>query len=324
MPTGALPPLSVAYAAGTPDQALADPGVLAVLGFGGGQRSDDPRFIDVGLSAAGAPPVCEVWRGRAAVQTGRRGALRWSDDGDYGFFAIEVDEAQAGGIAAAAASAYRQIADFLPGSATPHVLRFWNYLDAINAGAGDDERYRLFCSGRADAMNGRFGPVYPAATAIGRQDGVRTLQVYGLAARAPGTVIENPRQVSAWRYPRQYGPTAPTFARGMLSPAAQLLISGTAAVVGHASQHDADLAAQLDETLANLASLHVAAGPADPALPAAASWLKAYVRDPRDAAIVDATLRARLPGLGGLLVLGGDICRSELLVEIDGIASGIR
>jgi chorismate lyase/3-hydroxybenzoate synthase len=30
-------------------------------------------------------------------------------------------------------------------------------------------------------------------------------------------------------------------------------------------------------------------------------------------------LHARLPGLGGLLLLGGDICRGELLVEVDGV-----
>ena len=79
----------------------------------------------------------------------------------------------------------------------PHFLRLWNYLVAINAGDGDAERYRLFCQGRARGMAEGGLSQYPAASAIGRQDGVRVLQVYGLAARHHGTAVENPRQVSA-------------------------------------------------------------------------------------------------------------------------------
>jgi hypothetical protein len=58
----------------------------------------------------------------------------------------------------------------------------------------------------------------PAATCIGRFDGVRRLQVYWLAAREAGLPLENPRQVSAFRYPRQYGPQSPSFSRALLPP----------------------------------------------------------------------------------------------------------
>ena len=292
--------------------------VLAVIGFGGsGPPSPDPRVLRVGLEPL-AQPVLEVWRGQMPVRSGRDGELRWSSDGEHLYFAIELDEAACGGIDAAAEQAYACIGTFLAVSEAPHVLRLWNYLDAINVGDGDDERYRRFCDGRARGMEAHVPTRYPAATAIGRHDGVRTLQIYGLAARHPGSPVENPRQVSAWRYPRQYGPTAPTFARGMRSGVDQLLISGTAAVVGHASRHAGDLDAQLDETLANLDSLLQQAGSSVGAI-GARSLLKAYVRHEADAAHVADVLHARLPRLGGLLLLGGDICRGELLVEVDGV-----
>jgi chorismate lyase/3-hydroxybenzoate synthase len=128
--------------------------------------------------------------------------------------------------------------------------------------------------------------------------------------------VENPRQVSAWRYPRQYGRTAPSFARAMILPARDALaISGTAAVVGHASAHQDDLDAQLEETLTNLEALLASAGMAagfDTHSP-----LKTYVRHAADAPRVRAFLQRRLPGVP-VLLLHGDICRSELLVEIDG------
>jgi chorismate lyase/3-hydroxybenzoate synthase len=314
------PPLSIGYEQAALAALLCADDVLAVIGFGGSAPlSDDPRVLRVGLEPL-AQSVLEVWRGRAPVRSGRDGELRWSSDGEHLYFAIELDEAICGGIDAAAEHAYARIGTFLAASEAPHVLRLWNYLDAINLGGGDDERYRRFCDGRARGMEAHVPTRYPAATAIGRHDGVRTLQIYGLAAREPGTPVENPRQVSAWRYPRQYGPTAPTFARGMRSGIDQLLISGTAAVVGHASRHAGDLDAQLDETLANLDSLLQQAGSSAAAL-GAQSLLKAYVRNEADAAHVAEVLHARLPGIGGLLLLGGDICRGELLVEVDGVHS---
>ena len=166
--------------------------------------------------------------------------------------------------------------------------------------------------------------VLPAATAIGSRDGRRVLQVYWLAAREPGTPLENPRQTQAWRYPRQYGPQAPGFARAMLpaDAAMPLLLSGTAAVVGHASQHGDSLAAQLDETLANLDSLLATARARRAALAAhfgPDSRLKVYVRDADALPQVAALLESRLPAQVPRIVLHGQVCRRELAVEIDGI-----
>lgn len=319
-----LPPLRVSYEHARVAQVLAQPDVLAVLGFdAGGVAVDDARFVRIGLSPIGDAPL-EVWRTSAPKRSGFDGDVRWASDGSYLFFAIEVDEQAAGGLDLAAERAYRDIAGLLSrqhlaGGVRAQVLRLWNYLDAINDGIGDEERYRQFCSGRARGIGDMAGTGFSAATAIGRRDGVRVLQVYGLAARIAGIAVENPRQLSAWRYPREYGPTAPTFARATRTAADQLLVSGTAAVVGHASQHVGDTLAQIDETLINLDHLFEAAGAECAQGGASTMLLKAYVRDTGDAAVVDACIRARHPALGGLLLLAGDICRRELRVEVDGI-----
>ena len=322
LPAASVAPLTVRYERTAPERLLGADDVLAVIGFGRDAPAvDDPRWLRVGLeplATTAASDMLEVWRGVAPVRHGRHGELAWSSDGEHLYFSIEVDEAAHGGVEGAAEHAYAQLCAFVASSDAPHLLRLWNYLDAINLGDGDDERYRRFCAGRARGMDAHAPARYPAATAIGRHDGVRCLQVYGLAARHAGTPVENPRQVSAWRYPREYGPTAPTFARGMRTASAELLISGTAAVVGHASRHAGDLEAQLGETIANLESLALEAGARAPGLDGH-SIMKAYVRHDADAAQVAATLKARLPALGGLLLLAGDICRRELLVEVDGV-----
>jgi chorismate lyase/3-hydroxybenzoate synthase len=320
-PSATLPPLAIGYSSEPASTLLARADVLAVIGFGGAVRdSGDPRALLVGLEIVGAPRL-EVWRATAPVRSGTEGAVRWSTDGDYGFFAIEIREPDGEDITGAAERAYRELIPAVHASATPHVLRVWNYFDAINLGDGDTERYRRFCIGRARGMNGFGHDRYPAATAIGRHDGERVLQVYALASRIEGDPVENPRQTNAWRYPREYGPTPPTFARGMTTPAGQLLISGTAAVVGAASRHRDDVAAQLDETLANIASLIRTAGGNHGDAVGGRRFLKAYVRDRDAAALVQTRLHDALPELADLLVLHGDICRRELLVEIDGLCA---
>lgn len=319
-----LPPLGASYVRGTVAGLLAEPDVLAVIGFGRqAPDTDDPRFLRVGLEPVGEE-LLEVWRGSAPVRSGRDGALRWSMDVDYLYFAIEVDEADSDGIDGAAENAYAAICRFVGRhrfdcGAKGHILRLWNYMDAINEGEGDDERYRHFCSGRARGISPAARNGYSAATAIGRRDGVRVLQVYGLAARVDGVAVENPRQVSAWAYPREYGPVAPTFARATRTPAEQLLVSGTAAVVGHRSQHVGDTLAQLDETLLNLDSLLAAAGPRIAARGLPATLLKIYLRDAGEAAAVEQAIRRRHPDVAAMLILLSDICRRDLRIEIDGI-----
>ena len=311
-----------------PQALLGMPETLAVFGFGAlapsSAASAAPRYLHVPLSPlreAAAP--YEVWRSAGPVATGREGAIRYSHDGALMFGVLEWEEPD-GGILHASAHAYAALVAFWRDSDYPHLLRIWNYFDAITLGEGDSERYRQFCVGRVQGLGDVDTRTLPAATAIGSRDGRRVLQVYWLAAREPGLPLENPRQVSAYRYPREYGPQSPTFARALLppSPRVPLLLSGTASIVGHASQHADSLRAQLDETLTNLDSLLGAARERAPTLSPhldGTSRLKVYVRDATDADAVAAQLEARLGTRVPWLMLHADVCRRELLLEIEGM-----
>lgn len=332
----AMPPhLQVRYVHCTPDALLAREDTLAVFGFGSqAPLHDDPRYLRVPLqplAEALAEAPLECWRAHGVVRRGRDGMVAWAEDGLLQFGAIElseeefaeVDDGDSRDILAAAEAIYAKARAFTRERGYPHLLRMWNYLDGITHGEGDAERYRVFCVGRARGL-GEFDPhQLPAATAVGRSDAERRLQVYWLASRTPGLPLENPRQVSAYRYPRQYGPQPPSFARAMLPPgtAMPLLISGTAAVVGHESRHADSVAAQLDETLVNLDSLIAAAHARRPDLPlrmGAGTTLKVYVREFDEMALVERLLRAKLDPAVGFVVLHSAICRRELRVEIDG------
>lgn len=324
-----LPPpaatFAVDYGEGSLDVLLADRRLLAVFGFGDSAplAHDDPRYLHVALPSPPDAPF-ECWRVDGPVRSGRSDGIAWSEGGQLQFGALDVADAGGGDIESAAAQAYARLQDWLAASDYPHPLRLWNYLDAITDGDGDDERYRRFCVGRAQGIGRALAPTeLPAATAIGHPVPTGRLQLYWLAAKVPGTALENPRQVQAWRYPRQYGPQAPGFARALL-PAAEtmpLLVSGTAAVVGHASLHGDSLEAQFGEVLANLDSLVNAARrlrPGIPDRPGTGTRLKVYVRDGEAMPAVEAMLQQRLPGIPRLL-LHGHVCRRELAVEIDGV-----
>ena len=311
--------------AGQRDAALADPRTLAVFGFGQrgpGLELDDPRWLQVPLAQQG-PAQVEIWRGSSPVAHGTTDGVRWAHNGTLLFGVIEIDEVD-GDIESAAADSYALMSSFLTKSGYPHLLRTWNYLDAVTEGEGDQERYRRFCVGRVRGLRELDEAALPAATCIGRFDGDRRLQVYWLAAREPGLPLENPRQVSAFRYPRQYGPQSPSFSRALLAPAGTglpLLQSGTAAIVGHVSQHTGSLAQQLGETLTNLQSLVDTARRQRPALSpqlGAGSLLKVYVRRAEDLPAVAAQMAA-LPGSPAFVVLHAEVCRAELLVEIEGL-----
>lgn len=312
----------VAYTHEATDTLLGQPGTLAVIGFGEHAVTGDadPRFVHVGLPGLDdtAPLPREHWHVDADVTHGMNDGIGWACGGGWLFARLQVCEADHDNdITRATEHAYRILCGFL--TAQPegrHVQRIWNYLDRITEGDGDAERYKHFCSGRLQGMGAFFDAGFPAATAIGAPVRAGQLTVYCLATERPGLRIENPRQMSAWRYPRQYGRTPPSFARGMLLPARDALaISGTAAITGHESRHTDDLAAQLDEIRANLDSLLASAD-----LPAGLDTiapLKVYIRHREDARAVADFLDTHMPGVPRLL-LHGDICRRELLVEMDG------
>jgi len=242
----------------------------------------------------GAQPLHEVWCGDGAVF----GTLSIVDDDD---------------IERAARRAYDALLRTTRERDYPHLLRVWNHVRDINAGDGESERYKRFCAGRHDAFDAAGWPNdrLPAASAVGIRE--RGLVIYYLASKEPGRQVENPRQVSAYDYPPQYGRRSPSFARATVF-GNTVFIGGTASIVGHASAHAGDAQKQLDETLTNLDAIAVAAGCRGLA---DLTHVKAYLRNGGGEQLVE-RLRAALPD-AKLLMLEADICRRELLLEIEAV-----
>ena len=309
------------------DAWLNDERLLALVRFGEpASTGPDARICGVALAELGGTATTEVWLGARPARIGVTDGIRHASDGEVLFLQLRLDEYAPEALQPLTAVAYRRLFAMARALGYAHFLRIWNYFPAINQEYEGVERYRAFCAGRHQALVAELAESetrLPAASAIGTHG--PGLQLYGLAARQPGAQIENPRQVSAFHYPRQYGRRSPSFSRAVLKTWGEgrehLYISGTASIVGHASQH-ADLLFQLDETLLNLEVLLAEANRRALA-PLRWALLKVYVRPDLD----PTPLRARIAQAFGtdapMLFLRADICRRELLIEIEGLAASV-
>ena len=251
---------------------------------------------------------------------------------DVLFGVIEVPEpaetlADSPPLEQAARHAYTQLFQILDEHNFPYLWRTWNYMSAINQVTHGLERYRQFNAGRGQgfAKGARaMTDSVPAACALGVHGG--PLSVAFLAGRTPTLAIENPRQTSAYHYPRQYGTQSPTFSRASLARLHDqelLLLSGTASIVGHQTLHIGDVRRQTAETLANIEAVVaqtnlLARGACNFHLHDL--QLRVYVRHASDMDAVRSVLVAHLAPDQQVRFLKADICRSDLDVEIEGIA----
>ena len=281
------------------------------------------------LLLANAPHLLERWWTEGPVQQGHSEGIHWRRSADMLYGVIELHEAdfsatpQGAPLQHASQALYERVFRLLQAQGTPHLWRVWNYLARINEASHGLERYRQFNLGRYEAFvqaRRETGGQVPAACAIGVAHG--PLSVAFLAGTSPLVPLENPRQVSAWHYPAQYGPRAPTFSRAALAyPRGHeaLFISGTASIVGHDTVHPGDVAAQCRETVRNLGCLVDEANRvrrAQPPFSLGGLSHRAYVRHAADAATVQQTLTPLLQG-APLVLVQADICRADLLVEIE-------
>ncbi len=274
------------------------------------------------MDRVGAPPG-EILRDlplRTLSATKGNGDLLIEDEAGWLLGSLDVEDG--GAIESAAREAYARILAALAQRPGIRLLRLWNYIPRIHDEEAGLERYRAFNSGRQQAFIEAGVPAFegsPAACALGRPDG--PLSIRFLAAPIAARMLENPRQTPAWRYDRRYGPRSPTFSRGLVAgkqgDGQVLLVSGTASIVGQDTVHPGDVAAQTEETLKNLTAVCTAAGNGF-ALPSLAATV--YLRHPADRPLVEPLL-ARA-GLRVTHWLQADICRRDLLIEIEGHALG--
>lgn len=246
-----------------------------------------------------------------------------------------------------AAGVYDAIAKLVGDRPRRHPVRFWNHIpDVRRTSAEGLDRYMVFNAGRFAACSAWFGGpqsfdrLLPTASAVGHHGA--DLVVHALAGSDPGVAVENPRQVPSYRYSPRFGPRPPCFARATVLPdlagrGPVILVAGTASIRGEQTMHPGDVRAQTLETFENLGALVRAASerhaPGTTGVGRTRRTLAAFdglrmFRDLRvyyvraaDRKVVSGMVAAALPHLRRVEYVRADLCRPDLLVEIEGTAA---
>ncbi len=228
------------------------------------------------------------------------------------------------------------------GSSFERVVRTWFYLGGITEPEASVQRYQELNRARTGfyqdihfncssvAPNAARG-VYPASTGIGMSGNGLVASCMALETQRDDVLLlplENPQQTPAYAYDPQHSNPSPKFSRAValvLGNYVTTWVSGTASIVHSESCHLGDPEKQTMQTIDNIERLIAADNFASHGLKGAGARLqdmakiRVYLKRPEDLAKCRSICERRF-GVVPAVYAVADICRPELLVEIEGVA----
>ncbi len=230
--------------------------------------------------------------------------------------------------------AFRQLSNVFVQARFPihAIVRQWNYIEDILGFDEKEQRYQEFNNVRSAFYGNCFdGKGYPAATGIGMNQGGVIIEF--IAIQSPGLVtkpIDNPIQIAAHSYSEEVlvgeacvVKTTPKFERARyieLLGKKIIFISGTASIRGEHTVGVNDPAKQTEITIENIKQLYsesvLAKLPTNNLTPRY-GHARVYIKEKRDYAAIRKTFKSHFGNLPVVYIIA-DICRNDLLVEIEG------
>lgn len=215
------------------------------------------------------------------------------------------------------------------------IVRQWNYIGNIVSCREGKQNYQEFNDARSAYYGkGSWSNGYPAATGIGTSyEGIVVGGIAFKRADQKGVYpIDNPLQIAAHVYSKKVliddaenaVKSTPKFERAKLietSRGACCFVSGTAAIRGEESMDASSARLQTIKTIENIEYLvskdnlvKFGCKPYDLKY----MQLQVFIKHEKDYAEVREVVEAAYPGMPVVYTIA-DVCRSELLVEIEGI-----
>jgi enamine deaminase RidA (YjgF/YER057c/UK114 family) len=227
-------------------------------------------------------------------------------------------------------------------SSFERVVRTWLYLGGITEPETGSQRYQELNRARTDFYrdirfhSSALAPasscgLYPASTGIGMAGRGLILSCLALETRRDDIFLlplENPRQTPAYAYDATHSAQSPKFSRAValaLGHYVTTWVSGTASIVDSESCYPGDAERQTEQTIDNIERLIAANNFTAHGLAGAGARLhdlakiRVYLKRPEDLAKCQAVCQRRFGAVPAIYAVA-DICRPELLVEIEGVA----
>ena len=228
------------------------------------------------------------------------------------------------------------------GTSFQNVVRTWFYLGGITDSEASTHRYQELNRSRVDFYrnvhffrslldpNAPRG-VYPASTGIGMQGDGLVMSCLALDTQRHDLLLyplENPQQTPAYAYHPRYSTQSPKFSRAIALVTNDYVttwISGTASIVDSESRHPDDIEKQTEQTIDNIERLIAEENFSFHGIHGTGVELKdfaklrVYLKRESDMAKCKAICERRFGAVPTVYALA-EICRPELLVEIEGVA----
>jgi hypothetical protein len=212
------------------------------------------------------------------------------------------------------------------------IVRQWNYIENILGFDDNKQRYQEFNDVRSDFYGESFREKgYPAATGIGMKQGGIIIEFIAIQSdKLISLPIDNPEQIAAHSYSKNVLvgeecilKTTPKFERARfleLFGKKVIFISGTASIRGENTIGIGDPALQTEVTIDNIKQLYsdkVLSKISNGDLVAKYGHARIYIKERKDFAAIKKTFRLHFGNLPVVYIVA-DICRKDLLVEIEG------
>ena len=212
------------------------------------------------------------------------------------------------------------------------IVRQWNYLEDILGCDDDKQRYQEFNNVRAEVYADAFTENgYPAATGIGMNRGGVIIEFIAVQSEeVVSKPVDNPDQISAHQYSEEVLvgeecmlKATPKFERARylgVGSRQLIMISGTASIIGERTIGVGDPKKQTEVTIENLKRLYsptVLQRNAIDTTGAKFGHARVYVKNKSDYPIIHKTVTNLLGDLPAVYIMA-DVCRDDLLVEIEG------
>lgn len=227
---------------------------------------------------------------------------------------------------------------YLENVGVQHIIRQWNYIGNITDFENGNQHYQLFNNARSEFYkNVNFPNGYPAATGISMSLNSIFVSVLAIVPTSETVIaaIDNSLQVPAYKYSESVLvegktnnlKTTPKFERGkfITNGKSQIFyVSGTAAIRAEQSTNPNDAALQTQQTIENINFLisneNIERYTIEKNVYLSLNSIRVYVKRCEDYSIIKAEVEKAWPNVTAIYLLA-EVCRTELLVEIEGIAS---
>jgi enamine deaminase RidA (YjgF/YER057c/UK114 family) len=212
------------------------------------------------------------------------------------------------------------------------VIRQWNYIENITGFDGEKQRYQVFNNVRTGFYGSHFKQRgFPAATGIGMNQGGVIIEFVAVESTdAVSLPLDNPEQVAAHGYSKKVLvgnsleiKSTPKFERARyleIFGRKQVFISGTASIRGEKTIGVGDPIRQTETTIQNMQRLYsreALSTVTGNLLQPVYGHARVYVKNKKDFPAIKRTFKRYYGNLPVVYIIA-DICRDDLLVEIEG------